>query len=185
MWKWLFEISDLLSCASMAVYLMSRVDLLAGILTCHIAAGAFAKGHVTLLWPSLLWSPLTQLQPSHELSVLTRPICPLYEWTLRKRVRTLRTSFIEENKLIIVPVDKYYITHSVDSGPKEVYVINERSRELLLRGLNVPTSKDSHCSTKISPVLDSERTLESTSLMHHIRNLTPSQLPFSWGQQVL
>lgn len=96
-----------------------------------------------LTLPSL--SPTHSAPPSHELSVLTWPICSLYGWTLRKRARTLWPSFIEENKLITVPVGKYYITHFADSGPKKVYVKNERNKELLLGGLNAPTSKDSHC----------------------------------------
>lgn len=47
----------------------------------------------------------------------------------------------ERNKLITVPVGKYYITHFADSGPKEVYIKNERNKELLLGSLNAPTKR--------------------------------------------
>lgn len=128
MLKWLFEISGLLRCGLTGVYFVRSIGLLADILTYPIAAEAFAMRCLPCPGPPCSNPRLLSSKQSHELSVLIWPICLLYGWTLRKRVRTLWPSFTEENKLTVVPMDNYSVTHSVDSGPKEVYITNERSK---------------------------------------------------------
>lgn len=79
---------------------------------------------LSLPWPFL--PHFLSSEKSHELLVLIWPICSLYECTLRKRRRTLWLGFMEENKLMIVPMDNSYIIHATSSGPKDVYIVNER-----------------------------------------------------------
>lgn len=38
------------------------------------------------------------------------------------------------NKLIIVPMDSYYITHSMKSGLREVHTISERKKRMACLG---------------------------------------------------
>lgn len=63
--------------------------------------------------PWLFLSHFLSSEKSHELLVLIWAICSSYECALRRRRRTLWPSFIEENKLMTIPMDSYSIIHAI------------------------------------------------------------------------
>lgn len=44
----------------------------------------------------------------------------------QEKKENIMTKLYRGNKLMIVPMDSYYIIHATDSGPKDVYMVNKR-----------------------------------------------------------